>query len=184
MANVHVRRVVLVVALLMLAASSSLAADLTAFIGGVKPGKLTLNNVKNSFDSSPVFGFRLGVPFIVWLGMEHTVAFSSDYLFPRNLSAITSAKGFIYKGNLILNFPVKKVVPYLTFGAGVIHQYGSKYLPVGTKLAFNYGGGLKLPKMKGPLGLRFDVRGYTAGVLGDKINILEVSGGLLISFKK
>jgi hypothetical protein len=116
------------------------------------------------------------------LGMEHTIAFSSDYLFPRSISAITSAKGFVYNSNLIINIPAGRTVPYVTAGAGLIHQYGSPNEPVGTKFAFNYGGGMKFPKLWGPFGLRFDLRGYTAtGVFSNRLNLFEVTGGLLLS---
>jgi hypothetical protein len=57
-------------------------------------------------------------------------------------------------------------------------------MPVGTRFAFNYGGGLKFPRLIGPLGLRFDMRGYRAGIVSNKMNILEVTGGALISFGK
>ena len=69
-----------------------------------------------------------------------------------------------------------------TGGVGLIHQYGSPDLPVGTKFAVNYGGGLKFPRLVGPLGLRFDARGYTAvDTSGSSLNMLEVTAGVLLS---
>ena len=158
------------------------AGDLTFFVGGVNPGSIEYHNVKTSLDGSPVFGARLGTNFVPFFGMEHTLAFSSDYLFPHNVATIKDAKGFVYNSNLIFNVPVKIAVPYLTFGVGLIHQYGDSDMPVGTRFAFNYGGGLKLPRMVGPLGLRFDMRGYRVGTVSNKVNLLEVSGGVMISF--
>jgi hypothetical protein len=160
------------------------AADFTAFLGGVKAGKLTVSNVRTSLDSSLVYGFRLSTNFVPLFGMEHTLAFSGDYLFPRNSATpVQNSRGFVYSSNLIVNIPVKKIAPYVTAGAGLIRQYGSPDLPVGTKLAFNYGGGVKFRKLYGPLGLRFDARGYRAtNVFTKSLNLLEVSGGLLISF--
>jgi hypothetical protein len=157
------------------------AADLTFFVGGAKPGSINYHDVKTSLDASPIFGFRLGTKVVPFFGLEHTLAFSSDYLFPHNVPAIKDAKGFVYNSNLIFNIPVGNVVPYFTVGAGLIHQYGDNDMPVGTKFAFNYGGGLKFPHLAGPLGLRFDMRGYRAGVISNKLNILEISGGVLIS---
>jgi hypothetical protein len=84
---------------------------------------------------------------------------------------------------MIIDIPVHRVVPYLTAGVGLIHQYGDSDLPVGTKFALNYGGGLKLPRLAGPLGLRFDLRGYRAGAFSGSLNLFEVSGGILVSFK-
>jgi hypothetical protein len=167
--------------MMMLFVDHAQSADLTFYVGGVKPGSVTFRDVKRSLDGSPIFGFRLGTNFVPLFGMEHTLAFSSDYLFPKSPGAITDAKGLVYNSNLLLSLPVKKVVPYITVGAGIIHQYGSSDLPVGTKFAINYGGGLKYPHLAGPLGLRFDLRGYSAGIISNNINLLEVSGGIILS---
>jgi hypothetical protein len=160
-------------------AAPSHAGDFTFFLGGTFPGSINYKNAEASLDKSPVFGFRLGTNFVPSFGMEHTLAFSSDYLFPRNVSAIRDAKGV-----LSLPVSVKKCVPYVTVGAGLLHQYGDRDMPVGTKFAFNYGGGLKFPNMVGPVGLRFDLRGYRAGGISNKVNLFEVSGGVLLSFGK
>ncbi len=170
---------------LLLFASSSSAADITGFVGGLKPGKLTVQNATTAFDSSPVYGFRLGFDFLPFLGHEHTIGFSSGYLVPTSVSAFTDASGFVYNSNLILHVPVGRVVPFVTAGLGLIHQYGAPSLNIGTRFAVNYGGGLKFPKLLGPLGVRFDVRGYTAtGFSGSNLNMLEVTGGVLLSFGK
>ena len=169
--------------LLLFFAAQSQAADITGYVGGVMPGKISWKGITSDLGKSPIFGIRLGVDFLPKLGMEHTLGFSSDYLFPRSLSAVTSAKGFVYNGNLIVNIPVGRTVPYVTAGAGLVHQYGSPDLPVGTKFAYNYGGGLKFPRLWGPIGLRFDVRGYTAtGIASQRLNMFEATGGVLLSF--
>jgi hypothetical protein len=166
--------------MLFMSAANLNAADLTFFVGGVKPGSISYHSVETSLDSSPVFGFRFATKFVPSFGMEHTVAFSSDYLFPPN-TAIKEAKGFVYNSNLIFYIPVGIAVPYITAGAGLIHQYGDTDMPVGTQFAFNYGGGLKFPRVVGPLGLRFDVRGYRAGGMSSKLNLFEMSGGVVLS---
>jgi hypothetical protein len=186
MTIVCARRILSGLAVSVLLAVVSQAADLTAYVGGVKPGKLSVSGVKTALDGSPIFGFRLATDFVPMLGLEHTIAFSSDYLFPHNLSAITNPKGFVFNSNLIVNLPTGSIVPYLTAGVGLIHQYGNSGLPenarVGTKFAVNYGGGLKFPRMIGPIGARFDVRGYTAmGVFSNNLSMIEVTGGVLIS---
>ncbi len=165
---------------MFLAAGDLQASELSFYIGGVKPGSISYHNVRTSLDSSPIFGFRLGTSFVPLFGMEHTLAFSSDYLFPPN-TAIREAKGFVYNSNLIFNFPVGTAVPYLTAGAGLLHQYGDADMPVGTKFAFNYGGGLKFPHLAGPLGVRLDLRGYRAGIFSNKLNLFEISGGIILS---
>jgi hypothetical protein len=180
----HFSRMILAFAAFALFARPSKAADLTFYVGGVVPGSISYQNARTSLDNSPIFGFRLGTSFVPFFGMEHTLAFSSDYLFPQGVAAIKEAKGFVYNSNLIFNLPVKIAVPYVTAGAGLIHQYGDANMPVGTKFAFNYGGGLKFPRLAGPLGLRFDMRGYTAGILSNKLNMFEISGGILLSMGK
>lgn len=157
------------------------AADLTLYIGGLNPGPIDYYDTSTALDNSSIFGFRFSTNFVPSFGMEHTLAFSSDFLFPSSLEAITDANGIIYNSNLIFNVPVGKVVPYVTAGAGLISQFGDDNLPVGTSFAFNYGGGLKFPRVVGPLGLRFDMRGYRAGSISNPLNMFEVSGGVLIS---
>jgi hypothetical protein len=170
------------IVVLMLALPSC-AFDVSAYIGGVKAGKIDFKGVKTALDGSPVYGVRLGTNFVPYFGMEHTLAFSSDYLFPKSFSEIRDVKGVVYNSNLIFNIPVGRVVPYLTAGVGLVHQYGEPEIPVGTKFAVNYGGGLKFVRLAGPLGLRFDLRGYTAsGIVSDKLNMFEMSGGVIFSF--
>ena len=100
------------------------AGDLTFFVGGVNPGSINYQDVKTSLDGSPIFGVRLDTNFVPFFGMEHTLAFGSDYLFPHDVAGIKETNGFVYNSNLIFSVPMKKVVPYFTVGAGLIHQYG------------------------------------------------------------
>jgi hypothetical protein len=181
------------VLVLSLFASGAYAADLTFFVGGAIPGKLTANRILTpgqtyqELKNGPVFGLRFNTNFVPMIGLEHTLGFSTDYLTPQVVLNPGSSKGFIYNSNLIINLPVGHAVPYATAGLGLIHQYGSSNPPIGTRLAFNYGGGLKFPHLVGPLGLRFDVRGYrAASVTGTSstngFNVFEASGGVLLSF--
>jgi hypothetical protein len=167
----------------LLVAPMARSQDLTVFVGGTMPGDLGHDAGKIRLESGPVWGARLSFGFAAYLGFEYTIAFSPDYLFPKDAVGIQDAKGVISNANLILNLPVPRVVPYATFGLGLIYQYGSPDLPVGAEFAVNYGGGLKIPRIWGPFGLRIDGRGYTVpSVLSTKLNIFELSGGVLISF--
>lgn len=159
----------------------SQAADVTFFIGGIHPGSIEKGDTKVPLEGGPVFGFRLASDFVPHFGMEHTIAFSSDFLFPEGAENVSDAKGFLYNSNLLISLPAGRVQPYLTAGVGLIHQWGSSNLPVGTKPAFNYGGGIKVPDVWGPLGLKFDIRAYRAGFVTDSVNMIEMSGGVVIS---
>jgi len=181
------------VLVLSLFASGAYAADFTFFVGGAIPGKLTADRILaagqtfQELKNGPVFGFRLNTNFVPMIGLEHTLGFSTDYLTPQVVLNPGSSRGFIYSTNLLINLPVGGAVPYATAGVGLIRQYGSSNPPIGTRFAFNYGGGLKFPRLVGALGLRLDVRGYRAASIGgisstNGFNIIEASGGLLLSF--
>ena len=159
------------------------AADISVFAGVALPGSVTYENVKTALDNGPIYGLRFGNNFVRYFGTEHTLAVSSDFLFPSENPNATASKGFLYNSNLRLNFPIieKNIVPFLTAGVGIIHQYGDRNLPVGTKFAFNYGGGVRFPNLAGPLGARVDMRGYNAGLLSNKLNMVELSFGLMLS---
>jgi hypothetical protein len=162
--------------------SMSRAADLTLFAGAANPGSLSIQGIAESLDAGPVYGVRAAFNFVPMLGMEHTFGFSNNFLFPSGSSSVGTAKGFVYNADLIVNIPTRHSVPYVTAGVGLLRQYGSSNLPVGTKLTFNYGGGMKFPRLLGPFGLRFDVRGYSATKIFTKgLRMLEATGGILIS---
>ncbi len=179
------RLIVVLSFLLLLCASQVMAADISGYVGYLKPGKLNVQGTLSALDGSPVYGFRLGMDFLPFLGHEHTIGFSSGFLVPSSVSAFTNAKGFVYNSNLVLHVKAGGIVPFATAGLGLIHQYGAPSLDVGTKFAVNYGGGVKFPRLAGPFGVRFDVRGYTAtGLFGSKLNMIEVTGAVVLSFGK
>jgi hypothetical protein len=167
----------------LLLAHAAQAQEVTVFAGGLVPGSGSFRGVSTPLDRGPIFGVRLTTGFAASWKLEGTLAYSNDFLFPREVPGVTHARAIVFNYNLLANIPVGKAVPYATAGLGFVHQYGSDNLPVGTKLAVNYGGGLKFPKLWGPAGLRIDARGYTAiGVFSYTVNIFELSGGVLFSF--
>jgi len=193
MKAVRLRRMFSVSLLCLVFASAAHATDLTFFLGGAIPGKLrsdltaNLGQTYHDLTKGPVFGLRVNNSLLPAIGLEHTLAFSPDYLTPKAVLFARNSRGFVYNTNLIVNIPIKKFVPYGTVGIGLIRQYGSPDAPIGTKLALNYGGGIKFVRLAGPLGLRFDLRGYRAmniNFLSSKnsLNIFEASIGLMLTF--
>ncbi len=179
----RVRYVLQAVLLLLALASAARAQELTVFVGGLFPGKLSINNIPTKLDNGPIYGVRLETPFASLLKMEYSFAGSHDFLFPHDTPGVTNTSGFLLNANLLLGVPVGKVVPYGTVGLGFMHEHAPSGLGIGTKFAVNYGGGLKFPKMIGPFGLRVDARGYTAtGVFSHSVNMFELSAGLSIGF--
>ena len=171
-------------AFMLLFGSSAKSQEISVFAGGLFPGHGTVNGQSTPLDRGPIYGVRLTTGFAAFLKLEAALALSNDFLFPHNVAGVTGAKGILVNANLAADIPVgKRFVPFLTAGLGFMHQYGSNNLPVGTKFNVNYGGGLKLPRLFGPAGLRFDARGYTAThVFSRSVNMFELSGGIMVSF--
>jgi opacity protein-like surface antigen len=170
--------------LLVLTAAPLRSADFTIHGGMQHPGKLTLRSVVDSSTTIPLdprnfgtFGIRFSQGQV--FGSEHTLAYSPNFLSSDN-SAI------IYNSNLMIQAPLGIVRPYGTAGLGTVYVRGDTISALeaitGTKFAINYGGGVKFT-FAGPLGAQFDARGYSVfGVQSERLNVLEVSLGLLFSF--
>ncbi len=152
------------VGLLMLVAgfgSNLYAADATFYFGFQKAGNLTVKQVPGIISESlqvgtdwgGLLGARIATSGIV--GFEQSIGYS-----PKFLDSNTGA--FNTQSNLMVNIPLYKFVPYGTAGIGFITTWGDSQKSFGTKFDLNYGGGLKWKNIIGPLGLRFDLRGYTA----------------------
>ena len=183
-------------------AGTARASDFSLFVGVEMPGSIKYQDIKMPLDNGPVFGLRYGYDFVRYLGMEHTLAISPDFMFPSETISVgcpgvigaecpkpmewEEAKGFVYSSNVMLNFPDidYRMIPFLTTGIGLVHQYGDRKLPVGTKFAFNYGGGIKFPYLAGPLGARVDLRAYRAGIFSKTVNMVEFSIGLMLSLDR
>ena len=155
----------------------SLAADITLFTGVQNPGKLTINNVVRDTKLGGVFGARFSGGQVI--GFEQTLAYSPNFL-------ESGRRAFNTQSNLHVGIPAGGVVPYATAGVGFITTFGDSLLnfgDIGTKFTVNYGGGIKFRNLAGPLGVRFDVRGYSVpGVFSQTLNFVEGSVGLLFSF--
>jgi len=170
--------------LLALTAVSVHAADFTIFGGMQHPGKLTLRSVIDNTTTIPLdprnfgtFGIRGSQGRV--FGNEHTLAYSPNFISSEN-SAI------IYNSNLMVQVPLDAVRPYVTAGLGTVYIRGETTSALeevtGAKFAINYGGGVKFT-LAGPLGAQFDARGYSLwGVQSERLNVLEVSVGLVFSF--
>ena len=166
-----------------------MAGDLTVFTGFQKAGELTLANTPGTISGAVtgdtnwggVFGVRYSGGRI--LGFEPSIGFSPNFL-DSSVSALDA------QGNLIVNVPLPGFTPYATVGAGLVGSWGDSVKSIGTKFAINYGGGVKIKNLAGPIGVRFDLRGYTTtnafggsnAFAKQNVNFLEGTIGLLISF--
>jgi hypothetical protein len=155
-----------------IAASSLSAGEVILYGGTQKPGELSWSNAGLSEvvadlkgDFGGTFGFRYSAGRIV--GFEQSIGYSPRFAKP-------GVRAFQTDSNLLIQFP-GKIVPYGTFGIGLVRSWGRGDFPesldageiasfvfsLGNNFALNYGGGLKLRRLWGPLGVNIDVRGYT-----------------------
>ncbi len=164
------------------------AADLSLYAGYLNPGGVSLNNLFNNnflIRGSGTYGGRFEVDFHRFLGLEENIAFAPNLIQPQFFGTGNDVHGFFYHSNLVLNVPLGHMIPFATAGMGLIKPFGPDLRPFGTRFAFNYGGGVKFVHIAGPIGLRFDVRGYSVPDVNTRtLNMIEASGGLIFTFGK
>jgi hypothetical protein len=158
------------------------------YAGYLNPGTLNLDNVKQglNFRGTSLFGVRGEFDFLKIFGIEENLGFSprlfNSTLFPSG--SASDVRGFLYSTNLVLNVPLGRFVPYATAGVGLLKPWGVDFTTFDATFAGNYGGGVKLNRLIGPMGLRVDVRGWRTAKIADKgsLNIFEGSGGLTFTW--
>jgi opacity protein-like surface antigen len=138
--------------------------DITLFGAAQHQGKLNVQSATatattaRSFNPGTfgTFGIRFGHGNV--FGGEHTIAYSPNFI-------EADTKAIFYNSNILVQAPLPKAKPYVTGGLGSIFTFGTdqsgrpSFAKIGSKFALNYGGGLKVSPA-GPVGIRFDIRGY------------------------
>jgi len=155
-------------------------SDLTIFGAAQHQGKLTLQFaqpvITSNFNPTTfgVFGVRFSHGKII--GGEHTLAYAPNFI-------SSNSKAFIYNSDLLLQAPLPKIRPYGTVGLGWIFTWskdesGRPALgDIGNKFAINYGGGVKVFPA-GPVGVRFDIRGYTLPSVKFSLPVIGLPAGI------
>ena len=143
------------------------------------------------------FGIRFGHAKI--FGSEHTFEYAPNFL-------DADTKAILYYSDFLLQAPLPKVKPYGSVGMGTVFTWGTDALgrpslgKIGNRFAINYGGGVKIFPA-GPVGIRFDLRGYvipsvkfnlfaptvldplaTVKSQSENLNMLEAGVGVVFSF--
>ena len=160
----------------------------------VLPGGSSANNVDLEGDFGSTFGFRYSAGRVV--GFEQGIGFSPRFAKP-------GVKAFQADTNLIIQAP-GNIVPYGTVGLGVVSLWGQEFpdsldpekiaafvFSAGSNFAVNYGGGLKIRRIAGPLGINVDVRGYKLpgfetryDEIGTQkgLNFVQITAGLVFTW--
>jgi len=155
----------LVLTCILAAVPAHADSDFTLFGAAQHRGKLTLQSATQTatttgnFDPTTfgVFGIRYSHGKVI--GGEHTLAYAPNFI-------SSNSKAFIYNSDLLLQAPLPKIRPYGVVGLGSIFTWSKNDTgrpalgDIGSKFAINYGGGVKIFPA-GPVGVRFDIRGYT-----------------------
>jgi hypothetical protein len=177
---IHMSKVLVAGLFVCLSLASSpflLAADATIFTGFQNPGKLTIDNIVRDTKLGAVVGGRISAGKLV--GFEQTLAYSPNFLESSN-------RAFNIQSNLLVSLPTGKITPYGTVGVGLITTTDQKIFDFenfGTKFTINYGGGVKFHSVAGPIGLRFDLRGYSVpDVFNQTLNFIEGTVGIMFSW--
>jgi len=187
--------------LLLITASSLSAGEVIIYGGAQKPGELgwkdaslpaAVNDLAGDFGGT--FGVRYSAGRVI--GFEQGIGYSPRFAKP-------GVKAFQTDSNLLIQFP-GKIVPYGTVGIGYVRSWGADIpsetdpkkiaafaFSMGNNFAINYGGGVKVRHLRGPLGINIDVRGYTlpsaevaSGDYATKkgLNFIQTTAGLVITW--
>ena len=178
---------------ILLAATSMQAGEVVLYGGSQKPGNLTfdaLSHVPGDLlkgDWGSTFGARFSSGRVI--GLEQNFSFSPEF-------AVSGVYAFQTDTNLLLQAP-GSFAPYVTAGLGYLYTWGEDTYPedldpgkiaayafnIGSAFSLNYGGGIKLRRMMGPMGFNFDIRGYTVPSARDgALNFVQMSGGLVFTW--
>jgi len=186
--------ILLLSAVFLLLSTSPVTAGEAILYGGFQnPGKLSLETTTEvpeallKGDRGSVMGIRFSGGRVI--GYEQNISYSPQFGKP-------GAKAIQMDSNLLLQAP-GKFVPYVTAGIGYIKTWGQKDFPAdsdpnkiaafafsfGTSFSVNYGGGIKIRKIAGPLGLNVDLRGYTVpNARASSLNFVQTSFGLVLTY--
>ena len=163
------------------------AQELSAFIGAYNPGSELTGT---DFDAGALFGFRFEQPLLPHISTEFSYTVVNNLVDTRKNF---EGKAHLINGNVLLQIPVRKVIPFATVGiGGLVSGDTSQILRLKKGFAWNAGGGVKIPKLFGPLGGRVDVRFYkvpdgvelpTAQLRQVDFDFAEVSAGIFLSLR-
>jgi hypothetical protein len=177
-----------VVMIVYVVQANAAEGQFSLYAGYLNPGSLNLDNVRTglSLRGTSLYGARTEFDFLKIFGIEENVAFSprlfNSTLFPNGTGS--DVRGFLYSTNFVINAPMQRFVPYVSGGVGLVKPWGIGFRTFDATFAGNYGGGIKLNRLAGPIGIRFDVRGWRTADIANRggVNIFEATGGVTISW--
>ena len=178
------------------------AGELIVYGGAQKPGSLSWGDASPFVipgdlvgDFGGTFGIRYSAGRVI--GFDQGFGYSPRFAKP-------GVRAFQMDSNLVIQIP-GKIAPYGTVGIGYIRSWGQDnprwddpkeiaafVFSMGNNFALNYGGGLKVRRLFGPLGFNIDVRGYTLPgvkvvyegqtVVDKSLRFVQTTAGLMVNW--
>lgn len=182
------KKVILWCVLVLALVPAALAqTEVEGFLGFYDPGT---EISQADLDQGLAVGVRIGQSFMKVFGTEFGYTAATSL---KNKLGTFDETLHMFNGNFLVQLPAGAFVPFATIGfGGIVGQQGTN-IEIRSVWTWNVGGGLKVRKLVGPVGFRFDVRFYDIpdgieltplppDINRKNFNILEVSGGLLLTF--
>ncbi len=156
------------------------ASELSIVGGRTVPETLKASSRSVELKDYSLLGARFEKDFLFILGFENSFLYGREIITPINSKG---SDGLYYNGSFVLNFSSASVAPNLALGIGFLYRFGDSYPKSGFSFLTNFGGGLKLRELWGPIGLRLDYRRVTFyGIQGSSVGTNEFSGGAVVAF--
>ncbi len=150
------------------------ASDITLFGAWAPGGTLAATDLRDFAGFGATFERYFAI-----VGFENTFTYYNQ---PVDITGSGDA-GFGLTSGLTLNIPFYGKFGYVAAGAGFFRKQSSFSLDQGTRFLSNIGGGVKLRKLAGALGLRLDYRRCRiSNIRGQAYGFNQISGGLMVSF--
>ncbi len=165
--------------------------ELHPYAGGVlSPSNIGPGEFPSALKSQGIFGIRGDVLVTRNLELGGNFAYLDDFELD---STDLKNRAYLWEATGSYRFNLEKVKPFLSVGVGGItldpdDRLFVTPLPIPllepeTFFTVSYGGGLKVPTLWGPVGLRADIRGRTLpDFLGEATTWLEATGGITLTF--
>ena len=173
-------RTIPVVLVLVFAVCSTRASELSLVGGRASSENLLADGQSIKLRDYSLFGARFEKDFLFILGFENSLLFGRRLLTPIDSEG---NDGLYYNASFVLNFSSASVAPNVAFGIGFLYRFGGTFPKSGFSFLTNFGGGLKLRELLGPMGLRLDYRRLKFyGIQGSSVATNEFSGGAVFAF--
>jgi hypothetical protein len=181
-------------AVLLMTTSSLQAGEAILYAGTQKPGKISFTSEDVDLAGGILeggYGGTYGIRFSGGkkLGLEENISYSPRF-------GRSGVHAFQMDTNIVLQAP-GRIAPYATIGLGFIVTWGQDYptddptpakvanyaFSLGKEFSYNYGGGIKVRRILGSMGLNFDIRSYTIpDARDDSLSFVQTSLGAVFNW--